>query len=650
MISKKNIALIILALLASVSTASAQTVLLSDHFDDDILTGWTPGTAGPINEIDQQFVVSGSFGPAQTNNPTATHAAGVHSIPTSGPLPDNQTLVLRADLVGANQNDAWAGLHYLWMPERQGYLFFKDEDEVGLVKFWNGALSHAWFFYENRPLKNQNLTLVLALTRRGSDLEITTRVLDKDNANAVLFERTVTDTPQADPVLPNRAVRGALSGPDLPGTPWAVTKAPTDVELTLTWANSQAAPQPPAEVIFDNLEVWQCESPQLAIQNAVVLSWPITQGQFVLESAPGVSGPWDPVTDAWWRTNAEQCQVSVLAPASMTLFRLHRAGFPSYIPFDRAQGEIAEGVAVDEAGIVYVGVGGPGGPRNGQIWKFSPTGERTVLVDFGTPGVTGLATDGLGNVYVTRDVAPNQGVYQVSPDGQAVRLPGTEQIVFPNSLAFDPEGNLFVTESFSFDPPLTPYAYTNYVAPAFGRGGIWRIPPQGAAELWLRDDLLSGTGSLAFLLPYPCGANGIGYFENALYVANTERSFIVRVPVLPNGAPGAIETVAQVPDPDPVYLSSFGPPVPDGLALDVQGNIYVPVINRNAVVRINADGKAWTTLATVADRLDAPASLAFGTTLSERTSLFVTSLSVVPGFAGPSLIKIDAGIPGWPLP
>jgi sugar lactone lactonase YvrE len=509
--------------------------------------------------------------------------------------------------------------------------------------------SPTWFSYENRPLKNQNVTLVLALKRVGSDVKITARVLDKDNANAVLFERTVTDTPQADPVLPNRAVRGALSGPDLVGTPWAVAKAPTEVELTLTWANSQAAPQPAAEVIFDNLEVWQYESPQLAIQNAVVLSWPVTQGEFVLESAPSVSGPWDPVTDAWWRTNAGQCQVSILAPASMTLFRLHRAGFPSYIPFDRAQGEIPEGVAVDQAGNVYVAVGGPGGPRNGQIWKFSATGERSVLVDFGTPGVTGLATDGLGNVYVTRDVAPNQGVYRVSPDGQAVRLSGTEQIVFPNSLAFDPEGNLFVTESFSFDPPLTPYAYTNYLAPAFGRGGIWRVPPQGTAELWLRDDLLSGTGSLAFLLPYPCGANGIGYFDNALYVANTERSLVVRIPVLSGGAPGTIETVAQVPDPDPSFLA-FGPPVPDGLALDVQGNIYVPVINRHAVIRINADGKAWTTLATLADRLDAPASLAFGTTQAERTSLFVTSLSMVPGFAGPSLVKLDAGIPGWPLP
>ena len=516
---------------------------------------------------------------------------------------------------------------------------------------YNGTESLASFFWENLPLKNQNVTLVLSLTPRGSDLRITTRVLDKDNANAVLFERTVTDTPQADPGSPQRRGQRFQRRAGRGGNSVAERKCygilrsvSSDVGSTVTTRRS-LRPR-------SSSTTWKCGNTNRhnwRFRMPSCCPGPSLKGQFVLESAPSVSGPWDPVTDAWWRTNAGLCQVSVPAPTSMTLFRLHRAGFPSYIPFDRAQGEIPEGVAVDHDGNVYVAVGGPGGPRNGQIWKFSPNGEKTLLVEFGAPGVTGLATDGLGNVYVTRDVAPNQGVYRVSPDGQAVRLPGTEQIIFPNSLAFDPEGNLFVTESFSFDPPLAPYGYTNYIAPAFGRGGIWRIPPQGTAELWLRDDLLSGTGSLAFLLPYPCGANGIGYFENALYVANTERSLVVRIPVLSSGAPGAIETVAQVPDPDPSFLE-FGPPVPDGLALDVQGNIYVPVVNRHAVIRINADGQAWTTLATMADRLDAPASLAFGTTLAERTSLFVTSLSMVPGFAGPSLIKIDTGIPGWPLP
>jgi hypothetical protein len=225
-------------------------------------------------------------------------------------------------LVGANQNDAWAGLHFLWSPGGQGYAFFKDQDEIALLKFWNGASSFAWFFYTTQPIKNQNVTLVLSLTRVGSDVKITTRVLDKDNANAVLFEHSVTDTPAADSVLPNRSVRGALSGNDLAGTAWPVAQGPTGVELTLQWVNSQAAPQPAAAVTFDNLVVWQYEPPQLAIQNAVVLSWPLTPGQFILESAVSVDGPWAPVPDPWWRTNAGQNQVSILALDSLQLLRL----------------------------------------------------------------------------------------------------------------------------------------------------------------------------------------------------------------------------------------------------------------------------------------------------------------------------------------
>jgi hypothetical protein len=320
--SINDIALMVLALAAGVSTASAQTNVWSDNFDDNNPIGWT---GSQFSETNQQFVVSGNFGPAETNNPLATHGGSMHSIPTSGPLPDQQTLELRADLVGASENDAWAGLHFLWKPQFQGYLFFKDEDEVALVKFWNGATSLAWFFYENLPIQNQDVTLVLSLTRVGSDVKITTRVLDKENANTVLFERTVTDTPQADPVLPNRAARESIGMADLPGTPWPVVQAPTDVELTLTWVDSQAAPQPPAQVTFDNLEVWQYEPPQLAIQNAVVLSWPLTPGQFVLEHAATVNGPWELVPDPWWRTNAGENQVSVLAPDSLRLFRLHLA-------------------------------------------------------------------------------------------------------------------------------------------------------------------------------------------------------------------------------------------------------------------------------------------------------------------------------------
>ena len=109
---------------------------------------------------------------------------------------------------------------------------------------------------------------------------------------------------------------------DLLGTPWPIVAVPPYVGLLLLWANPASATQGAAEVTFDNVEVSQFESPQLAIQHAVVLSWPLTQGQFVLESASTINGPWTPVPDLWWRTNTGQNQVSVLARDSLILFRL----------------------------------------------------------------------------------------------------------------------------------------------------------------------------------------------------------------------------------------------------------------------------------------------------------------------------------------
>ena len=125
----------------------------------------------------------------------------------------------------------------------------------------------------------------------------------------------------------------------------------------------------------------------------------------------------------------------------------HGAGtFPSFITFDANP----EGVAVDKVGNVYASVTTATG--SDQIWKFSPSGEKSVLVDLGAPGyAAGLAVDAVGNVYMARVVVPGHGVYRVSPDGDAALLPGTEQIVGADALAFDQRGTLYVTEIFSGD-------------------------------------------------------------------------------------------------------------------------------------------------------------------------------------------------------
>jgi hypothetical protein len=256
----------------------------------------------------------------------ANYIAALHAIPISGPLPDNQTLELRADLAGGNQDDTGASVHYL-DGVSQGYIFSMTQKSVVLWKFWNGMISNQCcaFFDEHPQITNQNVTLVLALTRLGTSLSIKTDILDKDNGNAVLFERTVTDTSQADPVLPNRSADGWLSYPDPVGTPWPILNASGGIALSLVWVNPTHG-QAQAQAVFDNAEVWQYQYPQLSIQTAVVLSWPLTQSQFALESASSLSGPWTLVSNPLWSTNAGLNQVSIVAPDSMKFFRLLHIG------------------------------------------------------------------------------------------------------------------------------------------------------------------------------------------------------------------------------------------------------------------------------------------------------------------------------------
>lgn len=311
--------------------------------------------------------------------------------------------------------------------------------------------------------------------------------------------------------------------------------------------------------------------------------------------------------------------------------------------------ECPEGVAVDKRGNVYVSLDSP----RGEIRKFTPSGAMSTLVDFENPGALGLAVDARGNVYVARQDFPNTGVYKVGRDGEPKLVPGTdnEDIVLPNALAFDKRGNLYVTESFSFDPDtLRPYPDNpNFpFCGEFGDGAIWRIPKRGKAEVWLRDELLTGL-CLPNPIPFPVGANGIAYRHGAIYVANTEKATIVRIPIEKGGSAGTPEVVATVTGFDP----DFGPPALDGIALDVHGNIYAAVINQSRIVRIGGDGSV-TDVATSDDGLDFPASLAFGTGKGARKSIFVTNYAIGPPPVatdiGPSLVKIDVGVPGMPLP
>ena len=334
--------------------------------------------------------------------------------------------------------------------------------------------------------------------------------------------------------------------------------------------------------------------------------------------------------------------------------------FPAFIPMPA--GITPRGVAVDKVGNVYVSVGqGSGSSEHISIWRFKPCGGTPSFVaDIGQGTIGGLMVTANGDLYVAMAAGLDKGVWRVGRDGQKGLLPGSNLIFFANGLAFDNRGTLYVTESVSMGPSGP------------GQGGIWRIPRGGQAEPWIRDDLLTGTGALGQQVPL--GANGIAYYRGDLYVTNTEKGTVLRIPVQGDGSPGAPEEedLQEVQESPLAGIPGFPPAMGDGLVVDVHGNLYVAVLTRSAVVRIDAqDLSSQETVAVFMAKwpvgpppdapLDFPASLFFGTGKGERTSLFVTNLGMGKAFvpqlpvigtvpwAGPGLVKIEAGVPGRPI-
>jgi sugar lactone lactonase YvrE len=343
-----------------------------------------------------------------------------------------------------------------------------------------------------------------------------------------------------------------------------------------------------------------------------------------------------------------------------------RAGeFPAFTPMPA--GITPRGVAVDRVGNVYVSVGQILVADNKEhilIWRFRPWGGRPSFVaDVGQGTIGGLMVTAKGDLYVALAAGVDRGVWRVDGEGNKQLLPGSNQIFFANGLAFDHRGTLYVTESVTT-------ARIEGGKPA-GPGGIWRILRGGEAELWMRDELLTGTGALG--QPVWIGANGIAYYHGNLYVTNTEKGTLLQIPVQEDGSPGVPEVrdLQEVEESPLAGIPGFPPPMGDGLVVDAHGNLYVAVLTRSAVVRIDAEDLSQETVAVFMAKwpvgappdapLDFPASLFFGTGRGERTSLFVTNLGMgaklvpqlpvigtVP-WAGPGLVKIDAGVPGRPI-
>ena len=300
-------------------------------------------------------------------------------------------------------------------------------------------------------------------------------------------------------------------------------------------------------------------------------------------------------------------------------------GVQKIISFDESKGENPEGLTIDKVGNMFVSIA-----PHAELWRI-PAGSLTPEPFASVPGFTpgqgfgllGLATDASGNIYACMSSAnpAANGIWRFDRrTGAARHLPGTEQMVLPNGLAFDKRGNLYVADS--------------------ALGAIWKVRRGGSAQLWLQDDLLEGTGG--FGLGVPLGANGIAFRHGWLFVTNSEKFDLLKIRVHPDGSPGV-----------PSVIANFELGGPDGLALDVHGGIYVALITASTIVKVSPGGAVDVVAA--GDPLDWASSLAFGTGRGQRKTLFAVNFSIgemfgAPPGSGPGVLKMNAGVPGMPLP
>jgi sugar lactone lactonase YvrE len=230
-----------------------------------------------------------------------------------------------------------------------------------------------------------------------------------------------------------------------------------------------------------------------------------------------------------------------------------------------------EGITVDDRnGDVYVTGFGPTAPTGpGKVFVFDrdgdllrtlrPTGSSNALLGLAFHPMTGqlLVIDfGAAKVLAVNPLTGAATVFTTIPNVPPPNPEDVDQGPGPNALAFDKNGNVYVSDSF--------------------QGIIWRTGPKGGdPAIWARDALLTTTG-----FP-PFGANGLDFNSNesALFVANTGNDTVVRI--AKNGDVAGAVTV---------FTESINGA--DGLFVDGHDNVWVCANQSDEIVVVDKTGKA----------------------------------------------------------
>lgn len=279
----------------------------------------------------------------------------------------------------------------------------------------------------------------------------------------------------------------------------------------------------------------------------------------------------------------------------------------------------AEGVVVDREGNVW------GGGRNAKVYKVSPDGvvhEVAELPDRAIPN--GVTLDRAGN-FVYCDLR-HKAVMRCSPDGKVSMIAdraGDLPLSIPNFCSYDAEGNLYVSNSSS---QLGAKVFEEFLTPA-PNGAVARIRPDGRGEV-------VATGI------YFANGTAIDPNEDAVYVLESSRYDCVRIAIKKDGTFGKPE----------IYASGF-PAIPDGMAFDVNRNLYITLPGvpqdgklapRNKIIRTDPNGK-WELLIDDPEgtKLAFPTNCAFGG--PDMQDLYIANLE------GDHFNRVHLGVRGHPL-
>jgi len=273
------------------------------------------------------------------------------------------------------------------------------------------------------------------------------------------------------------------------------------------------------------------------------------------------------------------------------------------------------------------GFGGPQGPAEGPLWwkeggylvfsdihnnkrmKYEP-GKGVSLLLEPTNRANGLTRDLQGRLLACEH--DSRRVTRLELDGSLTVIANSfqgRQLNRPNDVVVKSDGSIYFTDPWTSPNPPEQWDLTF--------SGVYRVTPDLGTMTLLTDD---------FVLP-----NGLAFSpdETILYINDSRRGHIRAFDLLPNG------TLAKATDRVFADLRGSEPGVPDGMKVDIEGNVYCG--GAGGIWIMDPDGKK---LGRIAHGAPATTNLAFGG--DDWKTLYFTSRN--------HLGSVKVKIPGIPVP